>query len=548
MRALGTVVWVMGILLIIGNLTGAFPTFPFCGFIVTAIGVAMMKSDATGSASPAAARVDPTALNSAIALLEDARYRTAIQMVMENAETRSADPGAALVRGTAYLEEQGVPAAEAERNLRIIAAALHAAKGDLGREQPGDRVPAHPGIGRERTARRAEQNPIRAALVVALAIAVVIVVAIYSWNHPTKRESFTVKMPSSFQTQNNVSEMVARQSASFYQSALEEQKKGDAKRERGEDPREEYKVALLDYAMAGSSDSRDAGRAYNEACLHQSLADEEQAHGGDPSGNYQEALLGYDRALSINPKLAEAATNRALVYDSLGDAKRARGEDPSGEYEKALAGFDRALAANPNLWQAHNGRGFLMMTLKRHAEAISSFQAALASDGDGNSGLKEKWLTLIRLEKQLQVLEAKLHALEAARSALVPAWVAQVSRASEAIRRGDYPTARRLDEEILTGASAEAEEDPALRTTLGTCHYHLACIDSLASAGRDGPQAEAKPVEEDEAGRLRERAFVHLARAIDLGGCDAMLLSADTDLAPLRDDAHWSDVVKRLPR
>jgi uncharacterized membrane protein len=38
LRFLGILVFVVGIVLFIGNVTGAFPTFPFAGFIVMSIG------------------------------------------------------------------------------------------------------------------------------------------------------------------------------------------------------------------------------------------------------------------------------------------------------------------------------------------------------------------------------------------------------------------------------------------------------------------------------------------------------------------------------
>jgi hypothetical protein len=38
MKAIGAIVTIIGILLILGNITRLFPTFPFAGFIVTLIG------------------------------------------------------------------------------------------------------------------------------------------------------------------------------------------------------------------------------------------------------------------------------------------------------------------------------------------------------------------------------------------------------------------------------------------------------------------------------------------------------------------------------
>ena len=40
----GGAVFIIGIFLVIGNLSGAFPTFPFAGFITTMIGAALMNA------------------------------------------------------------------------------------------------------------------------------------------------------------------------------------------------------------------------------------------------------------------------------------------------------------------------------------------------------------------------------------------------------------------------------------------------------------------------------------------------------------------------
>jgi hypothetical protein len=42
-KAIGAIVTIFGIFLIIGNMTGFFPTFPFAGFIVTLIGGAIYR-------------------------------------------------------------------------------------------------------------------------------------------------------------------------------------------------------------------------------------------------------------------------------------------------------------------------------------------------------------------------------------------------------------------------------------------------------------------------------------------------------------------------
>ena len=44
MYYIGAAVWLAGVLLIIGNFTGYFPTFPYAGFLVTVIGVLIQSA------------------------------------------------------------------------------------------------------------------------------------------------------------------------------------------------------------------------------------------------------------------------------------------------------------------------------------------------------------------------------------------------------------------------------------------------------------------------------------------------------------------------
>jgi hypothetical protein len=47
---LGSVVFVLGVGLLLGNVTGIFRTVPFAGFVVTTIGGAMLGAASRGSA------------------------------------------------------------------------------------------------------------------------------------------------------------------------------------------------------------------------------------------------------------------------------------------------------------------------------------------------------------------------------------------------------------------------------------------------------------------------------------------------------------------
>ncbi|MBI5365884.1 MAG: transcriptional regulator, partial [Planctomycetes bacterium] len=70
----------------------------------------------------------------------------------------------------------------------------------------------------------------------------------------------------------------------------------------------------------------------------------------------------------------------------------------------------------------------------------------------------------------------------------------------------------------------------------------------LQSAGRDGPQGEAKPLAPAEAARLRDAAFARLDQAVAAGWSDLGHLRADADLAPLHGDPRWALLLERLER
>ncbi|MBI3268778.1 MAG: protein kinase [Planctomycetes bacterium] len=139
-------------------------------------------------------------------------------------------------------------------------------------------------------------------------------------------------------------------------------------------------------------------------------------------------------------------------------------------------------------------------------------------------------------------------------AATVPG-LASFAAAEPSVQAGRYAEARKLYEEGLSRfeswARAAAPErrrvvEEAARGALLGAHYNLACILSLASAGRDGPgvsPSAARAVEPAEAARLADSAFLHLRESVRLGWRDAAHLAADTDLEPLHADARWAEVV-----
>lgn len=114
----GTILWVLGVLLIIGNVTGLVPTFPFAGFLMTIVGfLIQMGGNAIVSSR------NNAVVNKINRLLADGRYQTAVQLVAEDANKPGANAESVLERAIAHLVENGVRAAAARENLQLILAA-----------------------------------------------------------------------------------------------------------------------------------------------------------------------------------------------------------------------------------------------------------------------------------------------------------------------------------------------------------------------------------------------------------------------------------------
>jgi hypothetical protein len=122
----GSAVWVVGVLLIIGNVSGLFRTFPFAGFLVTVVGFLIQAAGNSMARSKVASNplVDKVAR-----LVSDSRYQAAHKMIVEDAH-KVVEPEHLLDRAIIYLEQNGIPRNEAEQNLRLILAALSANPGE----------------------------------------------------------------------------------------------------------------------------------------------------------------------------------------------------------------------------------------------------------------------------------------------------------------------------------------------------------------------------------------------------------------------------------
>jgi len=115
-----------------------------------------------------------------------------------------------------------------------------------------------------------------------------------------------------------------------------------------------------------------------------------------------------------------------------------------------------------------------------------------------------------------------------------PSWVRSLSKAGYRVAWGNYERARELFEDALEKArKAGALEDPESRDTLSISFYNLACVYSLASAGKRYTRAKPSPVLEGEAKILRAKALDALERSLDLGYREFGHIRGDSDLSPI---------------
>lgn len=84
----------------------------------------------------------------------------------------------------------------------------------------------------------------------------------------------------------------------------------------------------------------------------------------------------YHKAVEYNPELYKALVNLAIIYDK------------DGRTEKALQLIERAIKINPVDTQLYYYKGQFLLKLKRHQEAIQTFQKCLSIDRGNNACLQ----------------------------------------------------------------------------------------------------------------------------------------------------------------
>ncbi len=291
------------------------------------------------------------------------------------------------------------------------------------------------------------------------------------------------------------------------------------------DPRESYKTAIADFQEALKRNPAYWEASSMRATAWTGIADAEAKAGDDARESYKKAIDGYDESFKLFPNSSRFGRARAL--EKLAAAEEAHGDDPSATIDKAIAEYEADLKMHPGVWGTALAEGNLWLKKNDKARAIACFQLALKF----SPGQKEVVDALLAL------------GVEPA-----PEWAGITDEGDDAIQHGNYDAARARYEDGLAKATEADEQKPAARPKLQSAHYNLACIYALKSDGRESPKAEKKPISAEEASRLRERAFQHLRKAIDLGYTDAQHIGEDTDLVPLHDDPRWAEVLKSLAK
>jgi len=314
------------------------------------------------------------------------------------------------------------------------------------------------------------------------------------------------------------------------------------KKNRDEDPGPVCADAIADYGKALELNPASAEAWMRRGMVRTNWGSYKMKRGEDPGPVYAEAVADYDKALELNPASAKAWMHRGLVRTNWGSYKMKRAEDPGPVHAEAIADFDRAVALDPGSAEARWRRGRLHHAQRRWPDAVADFAAALRNNPASDANFRT------------QLAEARAQLAGTVGTQSVPPWLDTLQRAHGAFQSRDYATAGPAFEAGFHAFDALSPSDrtrlladPTVRATLVKARYHIACVLSLASTGRDRPDAAAHDVPPADAARLRDTAFTHLDQAIDLGYADAAHLEADTDLCPLHADPRWRSLLERMP-
>ena len=184
---------------------------------------------------------------------------------------------------------------------------------------------------------------------------------------------------------------------------------------------------------------------------------------------------------------------------------------------KAVELLTKYIAENPNDGVAHMQMGRMLVILQRYDEAGAAYEKALAlgiNHGGLYNGLGQTRMAQKRWEDAANYLSKAVEA--GARSSFT---YGQLAFAQMHLNR---------NEDALKSYEKAFEAGiPPGANTRGTAYYNMAC-------------AYARLKQTD-------KAFEMLGRAVDEGFANRRTFETDTDLAPLRTDARFQELLKRLP-
>ncbi len=296
----------------------------------------------------------------------------------------------------------------------------------------------------------------------------------------------------------------------------------------GEDPAPGYAAAAVDLLQAGERNPGDPEIWLNLAILRDNQALQPGFPPGEAQRLWREALEFLDRAIDRRPAAANLWSTRGCIGTNLGVALGEAGSDPVPTYRSALADLDRALGLAPSDPRAWIGRADLQQNWgayrrNRGEDPDEQFSAARADYGEA-----------------LRLRPGNLEAL-------FGRGILNRNRAMTILAQGG--DALSTLEAALRDLEEVVARDPAdslAREQIPGLQYNLGCLLALRSVGRVAPGAEAREVEATEAAAWRDRAFARLEAAIQAGWSDRAHLEADSDLAPLRADPRWAELLAQI--
>ncbi|MHC4598911.1 MAG: protein kinase domain-containing protein, partial [Planctomycetota bacterium] len=290
---------------------------------------------------------------------------------------------------------------------------------------------------------------------------------------------------------------------------------GNDEGRRQGNPRSWFDKALANFEQALALAPGHAASLDARGTIFRKIGTVEAAEGADPLPWYRKAVRDGEASLGINPANFQALNNTAVAYVYFGAEISARGEDGFPWFEKSKSAFEKAIEIFPARWLTFREYGRILEKLGRYDAAAKAYETALTRGGGKHAYLRE-WLATVK------------------RWAAFPPWFQVLHHAQVVLKKGPYHKALELYERgIAQGLKAGGLDDPKTKHVLGGAHQNVACIYSLALAGKNGPKAEPEPVPDKEGDLLTRTAIEHLRKAFEYGWRDLKAYLEDPDLEAL---------------